>query len=152
MTASPGRHPVVRAADGGDRAALRALLAASALPVADLDGAAIEFLVAADDDIVVGVVGLERFDDTALLRSLAVRADRRGSGLGDALVRAAEGLARAQGVTRLVLLTQTAAEFFGARGYAVIDRACAPAAVQQSAEFRSLCPASATCMVKPLVP
>ena len=99
MTASPGRHPVVRAADGGDRAALRALLAASALPVADLDGAAIEFLVAADDDIVVGVVGLERFDDTALLRSLAVRADRRGSGLGDALVRAAEELARAQGVT-----------------------------------------------------
>jgi amino-acid N-acetyltransferase len=47
-----------------------------------------------------------------------------------------------------VLLTQTAATYFAARGYAPIPRAQAPAAVQASAEFTSLCPPSSTCMVK----
>jgi N-acetylglutamate synthase-like GNAT family acetyltransferase len=47
-----------------------------------------------------------------------------------------------------VLLTQTARDFFAHLGYRVIDRSEAPEEVQGSEEFRSLCPASATCMVK----
>ena len=37
---------------------------------------------------------------------------------------------------------------FSARGYRVIDRATAPADVQGTSEFKSMCPASATCMSK----
>lgn len=152
MIPAAAPHPLVRVAHADEHPALRALLTDNALPVADLDSAAIDFLVAVEGDDVLGLVGLERYADVGLLRSLAVRTDRRGTGLGDALVRALEGAARTHGLTQLVLLTQTAAPFFAARGYTVIDRGAAPAAVQRSAEFASLCPASAICMAKPLSP
>ena len=54
------------------------------------------------------------------------------------------------GMDQLVLLTQTAEPFFATRGYAVIAREAAPAAVRRSAEFRSICPASAICMTRQL--
>src|SRR3546814_2079737 len=47
------------------------------------------------------------------------------------------------GATRLYLLTTTAESFFGRFGYAPLPRASAPAEIADSAEFRSLCPASA---------
>lgn len=151
MTTPPAPFPIhLRAPRAQERVALRALLRGNALPVDDIDSAGIDFLVAVADDQVLGVVGLERFGDAGLLRSLAVSADRRGTGLGGALVRAVEEAARTQGLAQLVLLTQTAAPFFAARGYTVIERGAAPAAVRRSAEFASLCPASATCMAKPL--
>ncbi|QNP40556.1 arsenic resistance N-acetyltransferase ArsN2 [Lysobacter solisilvae (ex Woo and Kim 2020)] len=134
--------------DEGDT--IRALLIACDLPVADFDTAAIEFTMAMDDQGLAGVVGLETFEATGLLRSLAVRPSARASGTGSQLVQALEAQARAKGLERLVLLTQTAESFFARRGYDVIERGAAPVAVQGSAEFRSICPASAVCMSKSL--
>ncbi|MDI9238410.1 arsenic resistance N-acetyltransferase ArsN2 [Lysobacter sp. LF1] len=133
-----------------EQPAVRSLLVAAALPVDDLDDADVRFIVAIDDDKPVGAVGLEAFGSVGLLRSLAVRADRRGSGIGNRLVDALEAQARDAGFEQLVLLTTTAAPFFAMRGYRAIDRIDAPAAVRDSAEFRSLCPASATCMARSL--
>lgn len=133
-----------------ERPEIRALLVDSGLPVADLDASAIDFIVAADGGGILGVVGVEPFDDAGLLRSLAVRGAMRGTGAGLALVRAAESHARSLGLARLVLLTQTAAPFFSRQGYDTIERHAAPSSVQGSAEFRSICPASATCMIKHL--
>lgn len=130
--------------------AIRSLLVGAALPVEDLDGANVQFIVASENDAPVGAIGLESFGGTGLLRSLVVRADRRGSGAGSRLVDALESLARERGFDQLVLLTQTAAPFFAERGYRVIEREDAPESVRASAEFRSLCPASAICMIKPL--
>jgi len=130
--------------------AIRSLLAGATLPVEDLDTANVRFIVATQDDEPVAAIGLETFDGAGLLRSLVVRADLRGSGLGGQLVDALESLARDSGIDRLVLLTQTAAPFFQRRGYRTIDRSEAPHSVHSSAEFSSLCPASATCMIKPL--
>lgn len=136
-----------------DRSSIRALLAQSGLPTADLDdGTLRDFIVALDGDEVVGVVGLERHGDQGLLRSLAVAPGWRGQGLGRALVDAIEARAAALGVRSLTLLTQTAASFFAARGYVPIARTQAPAAVQASAEFAALCPASSACMTKALAP
>lgn len=139
-----------RSARPDDRAAIEALLRASALPADDLAHAQIDFIVAFDGDTLAGVGGLERHGDAALLRSLAVAPSARGTGLGKDLVRALEAHAAASGIRTLVLLTTTAAPFFAARGYSTIERADAPPAVHDSAEFRSLCPASATCMTKPI--
>jgi amino-acid N-acetyltransferase len=47
-------------------------------------------------------------------------------------------------------LTLTAKTFFEQQGYRIIDRRSVPEDVQASEEFRSLCPASAICMVKKL--
>jgi amino-acid N-acetyltransferase len=99
---------------------------------------------------VIGVIGLERFDDVGLLRSLAVSGEHRHHGLGFALVRALERRAALAGIAALVLLTVTARDFFLRAGYQVITRMQAPASVRASSEFRSLCPDSAVCMTKQL--
>jgi amino-acid N-acetyltransferase len=129
---------------------VRALLIESGLPVVDLDKASVDFIIAADDGEAVGVIGLEVFGTVGLLRSLAVEPAARGRGIGGLLVDALERYARGQRLDQLVLLTQTAAPFFANRGYRVIDRGGAPEAVSVSAEFRSICPASAICMTKDL--
>lgn len=133
-----------------DRDAVRSLLADAGLPVDDLDHANVQFIVAIDEGVIVGVVGIESFERAGLLRSLAVRPGLRESGIGGRLVDALEAFARERGIDRLLLLTQTAAPFFGKRGYRVIDRNDAPDDVCASAQFRSLCPQSATCMAKQL--
>ncbi|MEI7037808.1 arsenic resistance N-acetyltransferase ArsN2 [Fulvimonas yonginensis] len=140
----------LRHATAAEQAPIHALLARCALPTGDLAEARVDFVVAVEGDRLVGAVGLQQFGDTGLLRSLAVEESARGAGIGARLVRALEALARERGLRQLVLLTQTAEAFFAGRGYAPIDRQTVPARVQASAEFRSLCPASATCMTRTL--
>ena len=130
--------------------AVRALLERSGLPTSDLEAARPEFAVIREKDQVIAAGALQRFGSSALLRSVVVAPDRRGSGLGQAIVSELERMARSAQISRLVLLTQSAAEFFGHRGYRVIDRSTAPEDMQGSEEFRSLCPSSAMCMAKNL--
>jgi amino-acid N-acetyltransferase len=141
---------VLRPATEADTNDIRRLLEREGLPTSDLASAQPEFIVACEGDEIIGIGALQRFEATALLRSVAVDARRRHAGIGRSLVMALERHARDQGVTELVLLTQTAARFFEEQGYCIVDRQSAPAAVQLSEEFRSLCPASAVCMSKAL--
>ena len=53
-------------------------------------------------------------------------------------------------VRELFLLTQTGERFFAQQGFRVINRQAVPQGIQQSEEFRSLCPSSAVCMAKSL--
>lgn len=142
------RMSEVRAAAEGDLVLVRQLLEAAGLPTADLDEARPEFTVLTEGARIVAAGALERFGSSALLRSVVVAADRRGAGLGSAVVRELECRARATRIDCVVLLTQTASEFFTDQGYEAIERADAPVEVQSSGEFRSLCPASAVCMMK----
>jgi amino-acid N-acetyltransferase len=85
-----------------------------------------------------------------LLRSLAVAKAYRRQGLATQLVNKIEEYARSQKVATLYLLTLTAENFFSGRGYKKIDRKAAPAALQETTEFKSLCPQTAVCMKKRL--
>jgi amino-acid N-acetyltransferase len=134
-----------------DTASIRVLLESAGLPTDDLLTSNPQFVVACDNDRVVAIGALERFGASALLRSVVVASDLRGSGLGRSIVQELERVARAVGIAQLFLLTQTAQRFFEHQDYRVIDRQSVPQDVQGSAEFRSLCPASATCMAKTLV-
>ncbi len=127
---------------------VRALLEAARLPVADLATARPEFFGLRDDAGLVGVIGLERHGRAALLRSLAVRDDQRGRGLGTTLVRELEARVPGLGVTELWLLTTTAEPFFRQLGYLPAAREAAPVAVRETAEFREVCPTSAACLTK----
>jgi N-acetylglutamate synthase-like GNAT family acetyltransferase len=98
-----------------------------------------------------GAICLEPFGYEGLLRSLVVAPDVRTHGLGRSLVAQLESDARAEGVRKLVLLTQTAEKFFAKLGYQIVSRDEISNAVKESAQFRSLCPASATCMAKVFV-
>ena len=87
---------------------------------------------------------------SALLRSVVVAPAWQRRGLGRRIVKALEREARAAGISRLVLLTPSAAAFFAGLGYQPIARAAAPAALHSSGEFRTLCPATAACLAKTL--
>ncbi|GAB4531396.1 MAG: hypothetical protein Kow0063_10610 [Anaerolineae bacterium] len=133
----------------GDEVEIKGLLAACGLPYQDLTPAHLEhFWVLRHGPRIAGVVGLEVPGEAGLLRSLAVREEARGRGVGTQLTRRAEQHARAQGVKTLYLLTTTAPDFFARSGYQRVDRATVPEPLQQTAEFQSLCPESAVCMVK----
>lgn len=138
----------LRAASTDDLAAVRRLLETAGLPTSDLASAEPQFAVIRDGEQIIATGALQRFGSVALLRSVAVAPDRRGAALGRRIVQELERVARAAEIGRLVLLTQTAKAFFAHLGYRVIERAEAPWEVQGSEEFRSLCPSSATCMVK----
>lgn len=138
----------IRSATEADLPAIQALLSSASLPCADLTSSRIDFLVANNGTRIVGVIGVEPMQPAGLLRSLAVSPELRGSGLGKQLVAALEAHAALQGITGLTLLTETAAPFFTQLGYAPLARDHVVAAIAATAEFRSLCPASAACLHK----
>ena len=139
---------IFRAPDAAD---VRRLVVAAGLPADDLaDQDLGHFLAAGRPGAVTGVVGLELYGDVALLRSLVVDPSRRGTGEGKALVAAAEQHAAAEGVKTMFLLTTTAAPFFARLGYVDADRQAAPDAIRRTREFSSLCPSTASFMVKPV--
>ena len=142
----------IRAAAAGDLASIESLLAAAKLPLSGVAEHFANFIVAERAGRVVGVIGLERYGDAALLRSAVTAPDVRGSGIGRALVAELEAQAAARGVRELILLTETAQDWFPKFGYERIAREAAPAAVQASAEFTGACPASAIAMRKRLAP
>lgn len=99
-------------------------------------------------DQLVGYVGIEGFTADRLLRSFLVFVPHRGEGIGSEALKSLEALLLSNEVKSLHLLTTTAASFFEQHGYEKRDRAAAPAAIQNTLEFCSLCPASASYMVK----
>lgn len=141
----------LRRAESRDWPRIVALLTAARLPTDDLSESSVgAFQVAEAGDIVVGAVAVEKYGRDGLLRSLVVDPTWRGQGAGRRLIALAESGAAADGIDSLTLLTGTARRLFTTLGYRDIARGAAPAAVQASAEFTHLCPASSDCLYKRL--
>jgi amino-acid N-acetyltransferase len=135
-----------------DRQEVLDLLTGAELPIEDLSDEKMQnFMVArSEDNSIVGVVGIEMFQENGLLRSLAVQPAYRGKGLGGQLTREIESFACSNGIKTLYLLTLTAADFFSKFFYQVIHRDQAPELIQNTAEFKGLCPVSAVCLYRAL--
>ena len=131
--------------------AAKEILGLAQLPTGDLTPDHMEhFFGAWSGATLVGVVGIEPYGTMALLRSLAVVATQRGSGVGSALLGQAEQYAAEKGIGSIFLLTTTAPAYFEKRGYCAISRETVPEAIRSTKEFASLCPSSAVLMVKHL--
>lgn len=137
------QETVIRPVRAEEHAIVLRLLAAANLPVEGLENCWDSTLVAATTRTVVGSAALELHGADAVLRSVCVDAARRGEQLGRRLVAASLELARQHRVRRVYLLTETAPGFFQRLGFDVVERATAPAAVRESIEFSTLCPAGA---------
>ncbi len=128
---------------------IRQLLTDSDLHHEDITTAQLKhFVLGWDGPKLVAVVGLEIKNHSALLRSLAVEEDHRNRRIATILVGEIEDYAKSMEVDTLYLLTLTAEAFFKKCGYRRIARYSAPAGIQETTEFRNLCPASAVCMVR----
>lgn len=137
---------IVRDATANDWPAVEALLTAAGLP---LDGARehLADFVVCEEDGVIGCAGAEIAGDAALLRSVAVREQARGRGVGDRLTGVMLARLKARRVKRVALLTTTAETYFAARGFKVAAREALPLALAGSAELKGACPATAVAMV-----
>jgi amino-acid N-acetyltransferase len=146
---------VVRDARQNDWQSVHRLLDEAGLPVADLGPDQLEdFLVAeragTGQSETLGIIGLQRFNQVGLLRSLVVSHDDRKSGLGRRLVSALEANASCHGVKDLWLLTIDAERYFEALGYKLMSRDSAPDSIRNTEEFSGLCPDGAYLMRKTL--
>ena len=136
----------VERATAADAPAILQLLRDAELPIDGLTDHLDTALVVRDGGAIVGCAALEVYADGALLRSVAVASSVRGRGLGRLLTNSAIGLAESLDRPVVYLLTQTAEGYYPQFGFVRIERAEVPASVQQSVEFRSVCPASAIVM------
>jgi amino-acid N-acetyltransferase len=143
-----GRCVDIRTAETADLPKVLSLLERAGLPTAGVDDTAPHLIVAESDSGLVGVVGLELYGSSALLRSAAVEEGWRGSGIGRVLVERALDLARERGVDDVYLLTTTAEHYFPRFEFVCVSRDSVAEAVQSSVEFKCACPASATVMRK----
>ena len=141
-----GPRPI-ESADPAAVPEIAAFLTSNALPVAGLAEHATDFLVARDGGRLVATAALEIHGHDALLRSVAVDAAARGTGLGQRVTRAALARAKQRGASRVFLLTESAARFFPKFGFTAIERANVPDTIRGTVEFASACPASAQVMV-----
>ena len=133
-----------------DLDAIRALLSANGLPVDELDEHLDDVILAKQEGATVGTVAVEYAGEAALLRSLCVAPSHRRQAIAGRLLANAEAKAAARGVRELYLLTTTAAAFFVRHGFSSTPREEAPAGIRGTAQFQTLCPATAICLRKSL--
>lgn len=98
-----------------------------------------------------GTVTVEPHGADGWLRSMAVASAWRGTGLGGALVAAAEREAARAGVRRVLLLTSTAPEFFSHLGYERVDAGSLPPPLRAHPQITTGCPSSAVLLGRSLV-
>lgn len=139
----------VRSARAGEGAAAAELVSAAGLPTEGLEQAWVTLVTEDAAGELVGTASLERYGPAGsrvfLLRSVAVRDDRRGTGLGAALVGAALDAADQDAGTRATvgLLTDGAAGYYDRFGFVAVSREQLPPGLSASPELTRLCPASA---------
>lgn len=136
---------VERANSDGLNAA-RGLLTKSGLPTDGLEETEL-WCVRNGATGVAGIAGLEVWGTQGLLRSVVVDGERRGTGLGRALVKHVIEEASAKGLTELYLITETAPGFFEKLGFRRCARKVVKGQVLRSVEFTSACPDTAPVMM-----
>jgi amino-acid N-acetyltransferase len=142
----------ILSANSSDYNAIKALLAASKLPFEDIGTEKQYFIIAKENNKLIGCIAIERYGNRAILRSMAVDELFRGQGISKELYKALLDYCIAQNIIELMLLTTTAKAYFEKAGWQLTHRDSVHADVKQSAEFTHLCPASATVMQLSLLP
>jgi amino-acid N-acetyltransferase len=149
MTQIKNEHCVtLRTARVADLPAVLALLGRAQLPTTGVADALPHFILAENEAQMVGVAGLELYGSSALLRSVAVEESWCGTGVGRTLIERALAVTREREIKDVFLLTTTAEHYFPRFGFTCVSRDSVAAAVQDSAEFKGACPASAVVMRK----
>ena len=137
---------MIRAATAADVGAIKQLLETNKLPLAGVDDHWKTFVVAHDGDVLVGCGGSEAYANAALIRSIAVDAAHRRSGIGRLIVRNLLDRLSVRGIREFYLLTTTAQDYFSKRGFKICDRDEVHPQLLASREFQDACPGTATCM------
>jgi N-acetylglutamate synthase-like GNAT family acetyltransferase len=137
---------VIRQAQQADYNRVAELLESASLPTAGVAEHFGNFLIAEHGSVIVGVIGLEVYEDVGLLRSAVVDSSLQNQGIGSTLYTHLIEHAKNRGIRRLILLTNTAERYFERKGFRKIDQKSVTGAITQSVEFSGACPSHAACM------
>jgi amino-acid N-acetyltransferase len=124
------------------------LLAQNDLPTSDLDADKYLYALLDEQQQLAGTGGLEFTGNAALLRSVSVKKELQGKGLGKQISSYLEKIASEKGIDEIYLLTTTAKDFFEKEAYQIINRDEVPQGIKETSEFSSVCPSSAIVMKK----
>ena len=108
------------------------------------------FILQEIDGTIKGCIGLELYNEYALLRSAAIHPENQGQGLGSKLTAAVTLLAKELGVRKLYLITETAKEFFERKGFTLVSKDEIPESVKGSVEFTFRCAEKGVTMIREL--
>lgn len=125
-------------------------LEAAKLPTSDLSTADQFFFVFTDASRAIGCGGFLLAGEHALMRSIVVDDDRRGTGAGAAILERLIVAAEIRGARHIWLLTTNADGFFARHGFNQVARAEAPPAIAATPQFSGVCPGSAAFMHRSL--
>lgn len=141
----------LRTSRAEDKESIRAPLMETKLPTESTDNDVTSFYIAEDNGRLVGIAGLEFYGGDALLRSVAIRPGLQRQGIGSAIVDRMLEEARKKEIRRVILLTETAKDFFLRRGFGVVQKSAIDNEVlKKSSEFAYACPTSAVCVIMKL--
>lgn len=121
------------------------------LCVEDIPQVIDELFIAYKGSSIIGIGGVEKHGNFGLLRSVAIVSSFRAKGYGTALCNKLIEQAKIDNLSELFLLTMNAESFFNRLGFQRIPRDEIPQEMQDTAEFKTLCPVSSVCMQLKLV-
>jgi 4-nitrophenyl phosphatase len=139
-------HPQLRGATGPDLPAIAQLLHDGGQPAGAARERVARTVVAQGDRTVLGTAAWDPAGDAAMLRSVAVSPDTRGTGIGLLVTAAAlRGISR-EGFREVYAVTTEAEGFFAGCGFRAVSREELPPGVAEHRQITRECPASATVM------
>jgi amino-acid N-acetyltransferase len=143
-------RPVLRGARPGDFPGVIAMLQHCGLIIDDLSASRFGWFQVVAGESLLATGAVQPFGSSGLLRSVAVREDARGAGLGSAVVGRLEQRAAERGIGTLYLLTEGETGFFEHLGYRRFGRDAIPEPVRSSRPFMLMCPERSVCLGKHL--
>ncbi|MFW9930219.1 MAG: arsenic resistance N-acetyltransferase ArsN2 [Candidatus Thorarchaeota archaeon] len=121
------------------------------LPIEGIEKHLENFFVIKDGNLIIGVGGLEVYEEVGLLRSIAVNPKYQKQGLGRLIIEHLMDYAkRKRNINNLFLLTDTVPKLYEKFGFKYIKRNDVNPKITQSEEFKGSCPYTADAMVKVL--
>lgn len=137
---------ILRKAQENEYRAIIHLLASNALPTADIYEKNISLFVGVQKDEIIATIGIETYGNVALLRSLCVKEGYKNQKVGEKMLSYLIALCQHENIEALYLLTTTAEDYFMRQGFTKIERENTPQSIQQTREFKDICPSSAVIM------
>ena len=143
-------NPAIKRLPDSEILAVKELLADQGLPTDDCQQQDNQFFGIYEQGQLIACGGVQAAGSFALLRSVAVADTFKGKSLGRKLVDFLLQHAAQSGFSKMYCLTETASHYFQSIGFEHIKRSAVPRQVAATEQFKSLCPASADCLMKVL--
>ena len=132
----------------GDKDRIRRLLSTCELPTLYIHKHLKSFIVAKAGKKVIGVIGLEVYGRSALVRSLCVDPAYRGRGIARTLNAEILAYASRWKIDRLYIFTMSAEDFASKLGFHRIDKKQIPKSIRSTWQFRACKSYPLVCMMK----